>query len=458
MRIHFIGNMGSSIKRLEEICKFLDYSVTGSDALGSGGHNALNVVGADLVVYSSAIKPHNVELAHAKNLGIKTQERNEFLGELSRRFEKVIAVSGTHGKTTVSSMMAEIFSCRDTCVHIGGDYNQQNGNGEFFLTEACEYKRSFLSLNPALTVVLNMDLDHTDCYKDLSDYASAFKQLATQSKQVLVLGDDETMFEWDSLNNYISFGFNPKNDYSAQNISYLKNGLEFDFYAGDTFLTRIKLSVHGAYNVLNALAASASAHLMGLTLIEIRDGLARYKGVKRRFELLAEVEGASIYTDYAHHPTEIKASISAAKKIGFKKIVVAFEPHTYTRTASLYSEFAESLLLADEVYLMPIFAAREEPIDGITSNLIYKSIKEKLKPKSYCSRVEICNKTFKRVTDFRKCKYKKQLDDSKSLNSYSELFDVFNQRLHSDTAIIFMGAGTIDNRAREFVASVKSVK
>ena len=484
MRIHFIGSHGASIKRLMQISEFLGYSVTGSDARSKEGHRAENVEGADLVVYSAAVKRVNVELIAAKALGIRMLERSEFLGELSAEFKSVIAVSGTHGKTSASSMIAEIFSGRDTCVHIGGEcgHIQQDGK-EFFVTEACEYKQSFLTLKPELAVILNMDLDHTDCYSNIGEYRASFKQFAAKAKKVLINGDDPYCFEWAALVGYLTFGLDVKNDYYASNITYSKQGVAFDFcYRGD-ILGKVQVDAVGEHSVLNALSAAASAHIAGLSLEEIISGLRQYRGVRRRFEFLDAKSCADVYSDYAHHPTEIRASISAARSIGYKKIIVAFEPHTFTRTQSLYKDFARSLLLADEIYVMPIYAAREVEIDGVKSNMIVdvaKKFRDKIDlvlgvnpfedgllagekgVKKLASVFEyMCGyDCLFRVLDGRliecciegdKCDVDSGMFGSEVLGDVASSVD----NSEKEVAVIFMGAGTVDDKGREYVGIAK---
>jgi len=417
MRIHFLGSEGASIKRLMEIAKSLGFVVSGSD-VATTGHKKEFVWGSDLVVYTAAVGDDNCEILEAKKLGIKTIERSEFLGYIASKFDKTIAISGTHGKTSVTGMIASIFENQDVCVHIGGDCYQKNGKKEFFLTEACEYKRSFLTLKSTIGVILNVELDHTDYFRDLDDYVCAYIDFANKSKMVIVNGDDLILYDLSEKYNYIRFGLNNKNDYTAVNILEGKDGIEFDFVYKKATLCNLKVPVYGRHNLLNAIAAAAVSHIAGLCIDEIKDGLEGYKGVKRRLEYLGNKNGARIYSDYAHHPQEISCLINAIKQKQYKNFAMVFEPHTYTRTASLCNDFASSLSQADTIFLMPIFPSREKLVDGVTSDIIYKKL---------------------------------QNTNSYNMESYDKLFNLLdNDFANKFDAIVFCGAGTIDFFARKF--------
>ncbi|MCL2847728.1 MAG: Mur ligase family protein [Firmicutes bacterium] len=464
MNIHFVGNKGVSMKRLSEICVVLGHSVSGSDTI----HNKDSVVGKDLVVYTNAVGDNNEEVLEAKRLGIRTIERAEFLGEIANFYKKVIAVSGTHGKTTTTSMLAEILRKENACMHIGGNYPSLStppDKTDFFITEACEYKRSFLTLKPYLTVILNAELDHTDYFSDFKDYFSSYKQLAKQSQTVLVYGDDDILYDWAIENNYKTFGLKLRNTYIASNIKTTKTGIEF--YVNITFENQLcrehtldvplynskhsgrpgvrplqkhnstvepfnrrprNLKIHinefGAHSVINSLASVASAHILGIYPANIINGLKNFSGVARRQELLATKNNIDIYSDYAHHPSEITTLLQSMRERGYKKIIAVFEPHTYTRTASLKKEFATSLSLADELYIMPVFAAREIEIQGGKSETLVAEL-------AYLAKTAYL------------------MPDYKSLFAYLNK-TTFTTPPLSPTALLFIGAGSIDSHAREF--------
>ena len=399
----------------------MGHIATGSD-LATTGHHPKNVWGSDLVVHTAAAGEDNPEIIEAKRLGIPLVERAEFLASIAHKYENLIAVSGTHGKTTATAMLAEIFKPKNPTVHIGGDYEgctDYIGGKQFFITEACEYKKSFLYLYPSFALVLNAELDHTDCYSSYTDYFDAFKTFCRQSKAAAVFGDDLSLSALAKKYGYISFGLDTKNDIHANNIrqGFLTSSFEVVAYGQN--LGTVTLKVGGTHNIQNALGAIAAALHFGLSFEDIQAGLLRFKTVGRRFEFLGEINGTEVYSDYAHHPTEIDAMIREAKESG-KKVVVVFEPHTYTRTKSLYKEFADSLSKADRVYLMPIYSARETPIDGVTSDLIVKEMQTKEA-------------------------------SAQSIIGYSELFkDLSNTLIPNENILVFCGAGTIDTWARKF--------
>ncbi len=422
MRIHFVGARGVSMVKLALISASAGHTVTGSD-IAISGHRPENADGADLVVYSAAVAPDNCELVRAKERGIPIKTRAEFLAEVSARYQNVIAVAGSHGKTTASAMAAEVFKKRNPTVHIGGDYRgfpDPVGGNEFFITEACEYKKSFLQLKPAVAVVLNAELDHTDCYKTGGEYFAAFGEFCAGAGHCIVCGDDPCLLQIAGKSGCVTFGLLPHNDYTAKNIMLTEGGgRAFDIYEQGVFLTRTQINCPGAHNLLNALAAAAAGRVYGLSAAEISDGLERFSAVGRRLEHLGSVGGAQIYSDYAHHPTELSAMLACARELGFKKVTAVFQPHTYSRTLSLYREFAKSLAVADEVFLLPVYAAREEPIAGVDSGLIAEEIKKTGGSAEY-------------VTDIER------------------LFRRLKASAAPGHAIFFAGAGTVDDHARKF--------
>jgi len=424
MRAHFVGCEGVSMKMLRRLSEKKGYITSGSD-ISLTGHDAKNVAGADFVVYNAAIPPCNPELLRAGELGIRTVGRSDYLAEICDGYDFSIAVAGTHGKTTTTAMLWEVLLPLDPTVHIGGDYKGENGRigGEkLFVTEACEYKRGFLNLSPDVAVVLNADLDHTDCYRDAADAECSFLEFARRAKKLAVVPGDGG-FVTTGLKNYMTVGLEKSNDYHPAAVKREKGRYSFCVFNRGENLGRISLNVAGRHNMLNALFCVAASLACGLSFKEIAEGLARFKGVTRRTEYLGSRGAKQIFSDYAHHPREITATLTSARESGYKNIIAVFEPHTYTRTQSFFKEFAAALHLADRVVLLPVFAARENPIDGADSHLIASELKNRGKPAVLCDGYEA-------ATEY--------------LNKY------LNADLKKNGLVLFMGAGTIDNLAREF--------
>lgn len=421
MRIHFIGCLGASMKELMNIARSGGDTVTGSD-VALDGHNAEFVRGADLVVYSSAISPDNPELEYARINNIKTESRAEFLGRISKQYGSVIAVAGSHGKTTVTAMLGCIFAPLDATVHYGGCYNGECGHiggKKYFITEACEYKRNFLHLLPSISVVLNAELDHTDYYRDLDDIISAFKVFSLSGRTRLICGDDPNC-EQLRTGKFYTFGRGHECDFRAENIVAERGGTSFTLIAFGRNYGEIKLKILGEHNALNALAAAAAGMLTGLNFSYIKEGLEAFTGVSRRLELLKEIYGCDVYSDYAHHPREIRGTVDCLRAAGYKKIGVAFEPHTYSRTQTLIDEFADALRGFDIIYLAPIYAAREQPLRGVSSQLLSRRIIEL----GYAARC---------------------------YDTYFELGEAVSGAVRTCDAFVFCGAGSIDDLARKFI-------
>ena len=390
----------------------LGHVVSGSDR-DLIGHDPQNVIGADLVVYTNAVKNDNCELSEAKKLGIKTVERAKFLAELSRLYDKCVAVAGCHGKSTATAMTGAALASLYPTVHVGASGASKIGGKDIFITEACEYNKSFHFLSPDIGVVLNVAYDHPDFYKTERALKNAYLKFIKNSAASLVNGDDLFLKKIDCLN----FGLNENNYYRAENISN-KGGLySFDFTADGKTLTRVRLPVHGRHNMYNALAALSVSHMLGVEADKAASEIERFKGIARRFELLGTFHGKVVYSDYAHHPDEIKATISAAHEI-HKTVTVVFQPHTYSRTAALFKEEAAALIGAESVILAPIFAAREMNTDGISSDLIADEM----------------------------FMLGKRAECALSLEDAAE-----SARLTNDEAVIFMGAGDITEAADKFM-------
>lgn len=385
--VHMVGIGGVSMSGIAEILLSMGYQISGSDSRLSEvterleksgikvyeGHHPENVLDAGVVVYTAAVKQDNPELVKARELGIPTIERAEFLGELTKLYPETIAIAGTHGKTTTTSMLSVIFmeAEKDPTVQVGADLRQLNatnyrvGNSPYFVVEACEYVESFLKFAPKTAIILNIEEDHLDYYKDLNHIKSAFHKFADlvpTDGHVILNFDDENCRELakDMKSNVITFAIHNKEaTWTAENIHLNENGCySFTAVNGEKKMD-IELSVLGMHNVYNALAAVATSVAYGISVEPIQVALKKFTGAHRRFEFLGNYHGAKIYDDYAHHPTEIQATIKAATTLPHGKLWVVFQPHTYSRTITLFDEFAHAFQDADEVILADIYAARE---------------------------------------------------------------------------------------------------
>lgn len=396
-RVHMIGIGGSGMCPLAEILHSKGYEITGSDNNISDplkrvqnlgikvfmGHNGENVKGAELVVYSAAISKDNPELVYAAENGIPTMERSHMLGALTRYFDNVIGVCGTHGKTSTTSMISQIFILNDldpTAV-IGGKLPLINSNGiagksENMVCEACEFVDTFLQMSPDISVLLNIDNDHLDYFKTMDNLVASFRKFISMSKTAVINGDDALVLKAaDGIDaSIITFGLNKNNMYYAENIVPSKFGYKFTAMKNGEKITDIEMHIPGYHNVINALAAVAVADLHGVSANGIKTALEKFTGAGRRFEFLGEYNGFVLVDDYAHHPTEIKATLTAAKSLDYKKVTVVFQPFTFSRTALLFDEFVDALKIADKVVLMPIMGSREINTYGISSEKIAEKL------------------------------------------------------------------------------------
>lgn len=402
-KVHFVGIGGISMSALAEILLENGFSVSGSDMknspivdklINSGaefylGHNESNIKEADLVVYTAAISSDNPELIRAKELNIPIMDRAEFLGQLMKGHKYNVAVSGTHGKTTTTSMVSHIImeAKLDPTILVGGELdlingNVRTGNSEYFITEACEYKGSFLKFFPYIGIILNIDADHLDYYKDINHIKSTFQQFANIiPKDGYIIGFADDFRVADILNksecNKMSYGFE-KGNLKAENISFNNKGCAtFDVIKDGKNILKITLNVPGKHNILNALASIATALILNIPKDSIIKGLANYKGTHKRFELKGVKNGVTVIDDYAHHPTEIRATLNTAKNYPHNKIICVFQPHTYSRTITLFDDFVNSFYDADEVVLADIYAAREKDTGIVSSEMLAEKIKEK---------------------------------------------------------------------------------
>ena len=409
--IHFIGIGGISMSGLAEILLSKGYTVSGSDNaktpltehLASAGAKILygqssdNITDdIDFVVYTAAVKDDNPELASARIKNIPCITRGELLGYIMKEHPVSIAVAGTHGKTSTTSMVSHIYlaSHSDPTILVGGILPSINGNlrigqSDVLITEACEYTNSFLSFYPTTAVILNVCEDHMDFFKDINDIRLSFKKFVNilPENGNLVINNTIPNIEYftkDLNANIFIYGLEDKSlDISACNIVYnnLSQG-EFDLYIKGKMKAHIKLSVPGAHNIENALAAIGAAYANGEDISYIKEGIESYKGTGRRFEFKGNLNGFTIVDDYAHHPDEITATLTTAKKCDVNDVWCVFQPHTYTRTKAFLKEFGTSLALADKVILADIYAAREKDTLGISSKNILEEL-EKLGRDAY---------------------------------------------------------------------------
>ena len=400
--VHFIGIGGISMSGLAEILLDASFGVKGSDrapselttrleekgAVISYGQAAENITDdINLVVYTAAIKADNPEYAAAVAKNIPMLTRAQMLGQIMKNYETAIAVSGTHGKTTTTSMLTSILLAAeaDPTVSVGGMLkaiggNLRIGHSGCFVTEACEYTNSFLSFFPTISVILNIEEDHLDFFKDLADIRNSFRKFAQllPKEGLLVISSD--------IENYreitegleckvVTVSVSEEADYRAENITYDEKGCAcFDAVRKNGKIEGIRLSVPGRHNISNALSAIAVADYMDIDASSILKGLMNFEGTDRRFQYRGTVNGFVVIDDYAHHPTEIRATLNAALNYPHKKLYVAFQPHTYSRTKAFFDDFADALCLADEILLADIYAARENDDLGVSSKLLCEAV------------------------------------------------------------------------------------
>tara|TARA_Y100001970_G_C14207765_1_gene845063 strand:+ start:300 stop:1676 length:1377 start_codon:yes stop_codon:yes gene_type:complete len=399
--IHFIGIGGIGMSGMAELLTHAGYSISGSDltendrtrflrSLGLRvdiGHNKDNIKDSNLVVFSSAVKKDNIEIKAAKDLGIPIIKRAEMLAELVRVKPMSIGVSGTHGKTTTCSLIGSILHSAnlDPTMAVGGivesfGTNAVSGKGDIIVVEADEYDKTFLSLNPVIAIINNIEEEHLDCYKDFQDLIDAFEKFVNNIPFygfVLLNGDDNNISKIIKKikRPIITYGLNEKYDYSAKNIFFDLNKSTFDLYHKNSKVDTVHLSIPGYHNIYNALCSIALSMEMGISIEVIKKSLSEFKGVRRRFDIKYNSEGNLYIDDYAHHPTEVRATIDAVKK-GWpnKQITSIFQPHLYSRTKHFYKDFASSLSGSDKVILLDIYGSRESKIDNVTSELILSEI------------------------------------------------------------------------------------
>jgi UDP-N-acetylmuramate--alanine ligase len=439
--VHFIGIGGIGMCGLAEYLLVKGYKVTGSDstrtfiterlerkgAKVSYGHSADNIrKGVNLVVYTSAVKKDNPEYKKALSLKINTIKRAVLLGELVNGLN-LIAVSGTHGKTSTTSMIANILikSGIDPTVFVGGNLDvlggasYRIGKGKWAVVEADEYDRSFLTLKPHVIVVNNIELDHIDIYKNEKSLKTAFKSFLSNLKQegtIVANFDDKNVKELiDPIDEVvIDFGIKGTNKISNVKMSATKTTFKLNDF-------KVELGIPGYHNVYNA-SASICATIFAAKSANIFRSLKEFKGVKRRLELKYDKRNIKIYDDYGHHPSEVLSSLKSLKDIDKKRLIVVFQPHTYTRTKQFYKEFAKSLSAADKVYLLPVYAAREKAIKGVSSKLIYNLIKK----------------------------------DKCLVENENSMYTDLKKTLKKGDRVVFQGAGDVTNMCDKFIKGINT--
>ena len=409
-RVHLVGIGGVSMCPLAEVLRGMGLSVSGSDIRESDavqrlrslgvhvdiGHSAENLGNCDFVIRTAAVHDSNPEISGAVTRGIPVYERAQALGAIMRRYPNALCISGTHGKTTTTSMCTHIFMAAETdpTVMIGGTLPLLHsayrvGKGDTIILESCEYCNSFLSFFPTVAVILNVESDHLDFFKDLADIERSFRrfaQLVPENGHIIANADnDGAMAALKDLGRPVfTFGLERTAHCTAQALEETADGLRFDVTVYGKPYAHVTLPLHGRHNVLNALAAASSAYILGLPGSAVERGLAGFTGAGRRFERKGVFNGADVYDDYAHHPDELHALLTMAKALPYRRVVLAFQPHTYSRTAKLFDRFVEELKLADVTVLAEIYAARETNTSGISSNDLCRQIPGSV----YCSTLE----------------------------------------------------------------------
>ncbi len=394
--IHFVGIGGIGMSGIAEILAAYGFHISGCDAKSTAitdrldrngvnvsiGHDASHAADADLVVISSAVRRDHPELLAARELHVPVIRRAEMLGEMMR-LKRGIAISGTHGKTTTSAMTAIVLAEAglDPTLIVGGvlrnlESSAKLGASDFLVVEADEYDRSFLTLHPTYAVITNIEADHLDCYKDLDDIRRTFAEFASKVPfygMLVGCSDDENVRALldESSKRALRYGTGPEADLRATDMKFSEGGCSYALQLRGKLLGSVSLHVPGEHNVRNSLAAIAIALELDIPFETIAAALSRFGGVERRFQILGDYRGAIVVDDYAHHPTEVRATLEAARR-GFpdRRIVALFQPHLFTRTRDFFKDFAEALRLADQAFVAPLYPAREEPIEGVNSAMI----------------------------------------------------------------------------------------
>ncbi|MGI5976326.1 MAG: UDP-N-acetylmuramate--L-alanine ligase [Candidatus Limivicinus sp.] len=399
---HLVGIGGVSMSSLAEVLKGMGISVTGSDMNENNpnvtalkkkgikiyaGHHAENIKeDLDFLVRTAAVHDDNPEIVRARELGIPVFERTQAWGAISKDYSNALCIAGTHGKTTTTSMCTHILMAaeKDPTVMIGGTLpllkaGHRIGHGNTIIMEACEYYNSFLSFHPTVAVILNIEADHLDFFKDLADVEHSFREFASRVPAdgyvVANYDDANTMHTLEGLDRkLITFGLSPKADVYAENIRCKGANSHFDIMYNGKLFTDVTLHVPGIHNVKNALAAAAACICVGARPISVKYGLAGFNGAGRRFEFKGKYNGADVYDDYAHHPGELKALLDTVETLNYKRTILVFQPHTYSRTAALFDDFVTQLRRPEVLLLAEIFAAREKNTIGISSSALQEKV------------------------------------------------------------------------------------
>ena len=394
VRVHLAGIGGVSMCPLAEVLRGMGLTVQGSDMSESNtvrhlrslgidvaiGHSAENLKDCDLVIRTAAIHDENPEISGAIARGIPVYERAQAWGAIMQKYANAVCFSGTHGKTTTTSMATHIFmeAGADPTVMIGGTLpllhsGYRVGQGDTIILESCEYCNSFLNFFPTVAVILNVEEDHLDFFKDIEDIKHSFRQFAERvpAETGTVIANFDDVNTMDALRGIerkvITFGLSPKADVYAENIMHRGSSSEFDIYHRGNLFAHATLHVPGIHNVRNALAATVAAIVLGVSPNAVKYGLAGFEGAGRRFDYKGKFQGADLYDDYAHHPSELRALLDAVDTLDYQRTIVVFQPHTYSRTAKLFNDFVEQLRRPTIVYLAEIYAAREKNTIGISS-------------------------------------------------------------------------------------------
>ena len=390
-RVHLAGIGGVSMNPLAEVLHSMGLIVQGSDQNTSPavarlqkmgvdihiGHAAENIDGAEFVIRTAAIHDDNAEITAAHEQGIPVFERAEAWGAIMQQYENAVCIAGTHGKTTTTSMTTHIFMAAQTdpTVMIGGTLPMLHsgyrvGKGETIILESCEYCNSFLHFFPTVAVILNVETDHLDFFKDLDDIKRSFRKFAglvPEDGRIVANADDPGAMDALKGMPLFTFGWENRANCQAQALTWNHGRPSFDVVIDGQLYTHLNLHVAGRHNVYNALAAASAAYVLGIPARAVRQGLEGFFGAGRRFELLGHYKGADVYDDYAHHPAELHALLEMSKTLGYRRVICAFQPHTYTRTKALFDDFIKELQLADVAVLTDIYAAREKNTIGISS-------------------------------------------------------------------------------------------
>lgn len=439
--IVFLGIGGISMSALARLCLHMGANICGTDVVQNEniialkkdkiakikiGNSPSMIHQADIVVYTNAIGEENPNLKLARRLHKRIYERATLLGLISCKYKHIIAVSGTHGKTTTTALLGWIFKTANLnpTVHIGGisqnfNSNIRIGSNKFFITEACEYQKSFLHINPNISIINNIELDHPDCYKNYDEIFSTFLQFSRQTKDFLVInGDnlDKTKFNHKQL---ITFGINKTNDVYANNIKTVRNKTSFCLFYKKQKLTSITTTMLGQHNIYNILAATSVALIYNININDIKQAIKTFTGTKRRYEILCNKP--LLVLDYAHHPSEIKASINTSKQLSKDHIIAIFQPHTYSRTLALMSEFCQCFKGVDKLFILPTYPAREQVLVGGRAIDLFYNIKN--------------------------------VDAQYVSNPQSLLYELSLNK-HPNDIILWLGAGDIENIARKYAKTL----